>query len=79
MQSVLRLFLITMVMALVLHATARAQAQQTPMTFFITSVGSGKGGDLGGLAGADRHCQALAQAVGAGNRTWHAYLSEAWS
>jgi hypothetical protein len=75
MQSVLRLFLITMVMALVLHTIARAQAQQTPMTFFITSVGSGKGGDLGGLAGADRHCQALAQAVGAGDRTWHAYLS----
>jgi hypothetical protein len=45
------------------------------MTFFITSVGSGKGADLGGLAGADKHCQALAQAVGAGNRTWHAYLS----
>lgn len=45
------------------------------MTFFITSVGPGKGGDLGGLAGADRHCQALAQAAGAGDRTWHAYLS----
>src|SRR4249919_2604633 len=52
-----------------------ANAQQADMTFFITSVGSGKGGDLGGLAGADRHCQSLAQAVGAGNRTWHAYLS----
>jgi hypothetical protein len=46
-----------------------------PMTFFITSVGSGKGADLGGLEGADRHCQALATAVGAGNRTWRAYLS----
>jgi len=45
------------------------------MTFFITSIGPGKGGDLGGLAGADRHCQALAQAAGAGGRTWHAYLS----
>jgi hypothetical protein len=45
------------------------------MTFFVTSVGPGKGGDLGGLEGADRHCQSLAQAVGAGNRTWHAYLS----
>jgi len=45
------------------------------MTFFITSVGPGKGGDLGGLAGADRHCQALAQAAGSGERTWHAYLS----
>jgi len=45
------------------------------MTFFVTSVGLGKGGDLGGLEGADRHCQQLAAAVGAGNRTWHAYLS----
>jgi hypothetical protein len=52
-----------------------AQAQQTDMTFFITSIGPGKGGDLGGLEGADRHCQALAQAVGAGGRTWRAYLS----
>jgi hypothetical protein len=45
------------------------------MTFFITSTGSGKGGDFGGLAGADRHCQSLATAAGAGNHTWHAYLS----
>jgi hypothetical protein len=45
------------------------------MTFFITSVGSGKGGDLGGLEGADQHCQSLAKAVGAGNRTWRAYMS----
>lgn len=45
------------------------------MSFFITSVGSGKGGDLGGLAGADAHCQRLAAAAGAGNRTWRAYLS----
>ena len=46
-----------------------------PMGFFITSVTLGKGGDLGGLAGADAHCQKLAEAVGAGNRTWRAYLS----
>jgi hypothetical protein len=52
-----------------------ALAQQSGMTFFITSVGSGKGADFGGLAGADRHCQALATAAGAGNRTWRAYLS----
>jgi hypothetical protein len=56
-----------------------AQAQQAPqspnMTFFITSVGSGKGADLGGLAGADAHCQQLATAAGAGSKTWHAYLS----
>jgi hypothetical protein len=58
-----------------LSLSAPAQAQQTTMTFFITSVGPGKGADLGGLEGADRHCQSLAQAVGAGNRTWRAYLS----
>jgi hypothetical protein len=51
-----------------------AQAQST-MTFFVTSVGLGKGADLGGLEGADKHCQALAQAVGASGKTWHAYLS----
>src|SRR5438045_5846625 len=45
------------------------------MTFSITSAGPGKAADLGGLAGADAHCQALAQAAGAGNKTWHAYLS----
>ena len=43
--------------------------------FFVTSVGTGKGGDLGGLAGADAHCQKLASAAGAGGRTWRAYLS----
>jgi hypothetical protein len=45
------------------------------MTFFVTSVGSGKGADLGGLAGADRHCQELAEAAGAAAQTWRAYLS----
>lgn len=45
------------------------------MGFFVTSTGSGRGADLGGLAGADRHCQRLAQAAGAGERTWRAYLS----
>ena len=52
-----------------------AYAQQANMSFFVTSVGPGKGADLGGLAGADRHCQQLASAVGAGAKTWHAYLS----
>src|SRR5437879_4966697 len=52
-----------------------ASAQQADMTFFITSAGPGKGADLGGLAGADAHCQALAQAAGAGSKTWRAYLS----
>ncbi len=50
-------------------------AQGPGLGFFITSVGSGKGADLGGLEGADKHCQQLAQAAGAGNRTWRAYLS----
>jgi hypothetical protein len=60
---------------LLLGAPVSLEAQQATMTFFITSVGPGKGGDLGGLAGADAHCQSLAQAAGAGNRTWRAYLS----
>jgi hypothetical protein len=50
-------------------------AQQAAMTFFVTSVGSGNGADLGGLAGADQRCQQLAQAAGAGGHTWHANLS----
>ncbi len=50
-------------------------AQQAEMSFFITSVGPGRGADLGGLAGADRHCQMLAEAAGPGSRTWRAYLS----
>ena len=45
------------------------------MTFFITSAGPGRGADLGGIEGADRHCQSLASAAGAGNKTWRAYLS----
>lgn len=57
------------------QAPAQQAAPQPPMTFFVTSRGPGKGADLGGLAGADAHCQALAAAAGAGNRTWHAYLS----
>jgi hypothetical protein len=60
---------------LALAISAPAQAQQTNMTFFVTSHGPGKGGDLGGLAGADRHCQELASAAGAGGKIWHAYLS----
>ena len=55
--------------------SAGVQAQQANMTFFLTSAGSGKGGDLGGIEGADRHCQQLAQAAGTANKTWHAYLS----
>jgi hypothetical protein len=54
---------------------AGAQSQPANMSFFVSSAGSGKGADFGGLDGADKHCQALAVAAGAGNRTWHAYLS----
>ena len=54
--------------------TVAAQSAKE-MSFFVTSVGLGKGGDLGGLEGADRHCLALATAAGAGQRTWRAYLS----
>ena len=60
---------------LTLGFSGAALAQQSGMTFFITSAGSGKGADFGGLTGADRHCQGLATAAGAGNRTWRAYLS----
>ena len=64
------------VAAIATAGSVLVHAQASPqMSFFITSVGSGKGADLGGLAGADKHCQALAAAVGAGGKTWHAYLS----
>ena len=62
-------------------AAAQQQPQQAnqpppqPMSFFVTSVGKGDGGNLGGLAGADAHCQSLAAAAGRGNATWRAYLS----
>ncbi|MBI2816546.1 MAG: lectin [Acidobacteria bacterium] len=59
---------------LLLAQTPPAQPQP-PMTFFVTSTGRGKGADLGGLAGADAHCQKLAPAGGARNRKWRAYLS----
>jgi len=52
-----------------------AQAQDTTMSFFITSVGSGNGANLGGLAGADAHCATLAEAAGITGKTWRAYLS----
>src|SRR5215467_10612781 len=54
---------------------APQKAAPAPMTWFITSAGTGNGANLGGLSGADAHCQKLAAAAGAGNRTWHAYLS----
>lgn len=56
-------------------APAADNKPKPPLSFFVTSTGVGKGADLGGLEGADKHCQTLATAVGAGNKTWHAYLS----
>ncbi len=64
----------TLVLALSVPVFAADKAAEK-MTFFVTSVGLGKGGNLGGIEGADQHCQSLAEAAGAGKRTWHAYLS----
>jgi hypothetical protein len=75
MNSTMRLSLCVTFALVSLMLSISVQAQPTTMTFFITSAGPGKGADLGGLDGADRHCQSLAQAVGAGGRTWRAYLS----
>jgi hypothetical protein len=58
-----------------LASASGAVAQDTGLSFFITSAGPGNGANLGGLAGADQHCQKLAAAAGAGSRTWRAYLS----
>lgn len=64
-----------LVMPFALLAPSESFAQAADMTFFVTSTGSGKGADLGGLAGADQICQTLAASVGAGGKTWRAYLS----
>ncbi|HEY5862309.1 MAG TPA: hypothetical protein VIX61_04420 [Casimicrobiaceae bacterium] len=61
--------------AIALALSSAVGAQSADMTFFVTSTGSGKGADFGGLTGADRLCQTLAAAVGAGGKTWRAYLS----
>ena len=74
------------VAALAFGVTSGVQAQQQPaappqlpqapnMTFFVTGAGPGKGADLGGIEGADQHCQTLATRHGAGGKTWRAYLS----
>src|SRR6202521_6229668 len=75
MSTTTRVSMLASVALFALGLAAPAQAQSSAMTFFVTSAGSGKGGDLGGLAGADAHCQMLAAAAGAGSKTWHAYLS----
>jgi hypothetical protein len=63
-------------LALAVQLSAQPQSEEPPeLGFFVTSVGIGDGANLGGLAGADAHCQSLAEAAGAGHRTWRAYLS----
>src|SRR5437016_10198881 len=78
MKSTIRLAMLASAALMAMSCGALAQ-QQPPqsanMTFFVTSNGPGKGADLGGLEGADRYCQTLAERAGAGGKTWHAYLS----
>ena len=68
-------FALTVVASFLVLVAQPAQAQSAATSFFVTSNGIGNGGNLGGLAGADNYCQTLAQAAGAGAKTWHAYLS----
>ena len=70
-----RVWIVASVALVSLAAGGAVHAQQAETTFFITSAGSGKGGDLGGIAGADQHCQHLAQAAGISGKTWRAYLN----
>ncbi|MBX3518847.1 MAG: lectin [Xanthobacteraceae bacterium] len=70
-----RLKLLMVSSAALIAFSFAAPAQQNSMSFFVTSAGSGNGGDLGGLSGADAICQKLAATAGAGNKTWRAYLS----
>jgi hypothetical protein len=67
--------LLIVAVALAVQGGSVLAQNKTSMSFFITSVGSGNGANLGGIAGADAHCQKLAAAAGAGDRTWRAYLS----
>jgi hypothetical protein len=71
MPKMLTLFLL----ALAAAVAAPMFAQNQPMSFFVSSAGSGNGGNLGGIEGADKLCQTLAAKAGVGNRTWRAYLS----
>lgn len=75
MRTTLTLFIVALFAALTAPASVPVSAQGQSMSFFVSSTGSGNGGNLGGLAGADKHCQALAAKAGAGNREWRAYLS----
>jgi hypothetical protein len=71
----MRSFTALLILTAVCAVPAVAQQADSRMSFFITSVGSGDGANLGGLAGADAHCQALAEASGVSGKVWHAYLS----
>jgi hypothetical protein len=75
MTSTIRVSLLASATLLAMGFAAPSYAQQANMTFFVTSEGPGKGGDLGGLAGADAHCAKLATAAGTTGKTWRAYLS----
>src|ERR1043166_4559607 len=75
MKPTLRLAIIGIAGLVPLFWATSATTQQSDMTFFITSAGSGKGADLGGLDGADKHCQMLAQGAGAGSHKWQAHLA----
>jgi hypothetical protein len=74
-KKISRLCLVSAAVLVAGLAAQPAQAQSANTSFFVTSAGPGKGADLGGLEGADKHCQTLAAAAGAGAKTWHAYLS----
>ena len=74
-QKILSCVCLVTAVSLAAFANSPAQAQSASAGFFVTSAGPGKGADLGGIEGADKHCQSLAQATGAGAKTWHAYLS----
>jgi hypothetical protein len=75
MTSKARVTIVGALALLITSGLSAARAQQADMSFFVTSAGPGKGGDLGGIAGADQQCQRLAQAAGAAGKTWRAYLS----
>ena len=75
MNRTMRVSMLASVAVLAIGVSAPVQAQQNAMTFFVTSEGPGKGGDLGGLNGADAHCAKLATAAGSTGKTWKAYLS----
>jgi hypothetical protein len=75
MPKSLTILTIALAVSLIAPASAPITAQGQSMSFFVSSAGSGAGANLGGLEGADKHCQTLAAKAGAGNRVWRAYLS----